>query len=220
MCVRERERRERERERIKKGLQLREELNAAVARIADHQGVVIIHAHPGWVVEFSKSSTFTTITLFAQLLNQAEGLTRIKDSDHMEWVTTSDMQVTMQVHAQSSYPSTTDLEVEEVLLATTTPHRNSIVVLIGHAQHGRRREGRVQIADGRRPMRLLITSSILAKGGDEATRDIKELNLIVPCVGHRDVSIGSTTYSLWRTESSLLLASFISCFSNGVEWNW
>ncbi len=92
-------------------------MNAVV--VADHQGVVIIHAHPGWTIEFSKSRAFT-ITLFAQLLNQAEGLTRIKDLDRMGWCTTRDMQVTMQVHAQSSC-FTTDLEVEEVLLAIT-PH--------------------------------------------------------------------------------------------------
>ncbi len=53
--------------------------------ITDHQGVVIIHAHPGWVIELSKLIARTTITLFAQLLNQAEGLTRIKDLDHIRW---------------------------------------------------------------------------------------------------------------------------------------
>ncbi len=108
-------------------------MNAVVGVITDHQGVVIIHADPGWVVEFSKLSAFTT-TLFAQYLNQAEGLTRIKDLDRMGWASTGDMQVTMQVHAQSSC-ITTDSEVEEVLLAIATPHRDSLVVVISHTQH-------------------------------------------------------------------------------------
>ncbi len=97
-------------------------MNAVVVEITDHQGVVIIHAQSGWILKFSKSSAFTTtITLFAQLLNQAEGLTRITDLDHMGWVSARDMQVTVQVHTQSSCKAT-DLEVEEVLVAITTPH--------------------------------------------------------------------------------------------------
>jgi hypothetical protein len=193
-------------------------LNATVGVITDHQGVVIIHAYPGWIFEFSKSSAYTAI-LFAQCLNQAEGLTRIKDLDRMGWVTASDMQVTMQVNTQSSC-ITTDLEAGEVLLPIRTPHRDSIVVVISHTQHGGRgREERVQIAEIRRPIQLLVTSSLRAQGGDEATRGIKELNSMVACVSHRDVSIGSTTYSLWTFELSLLIASFLVCPSNGIEWN-
>ncbi len=163
--------------------------------------------------------------MFAQCLNHAEGLTRIKDLDLIGWITTSDMQVTMQVH---THPSciTTDLEVEEELLAINTPHWDSPVEIISHTQHrnrGRRRgrrEGRVQIADIIGPIQLLIIASFLAKGGDEATRGIKELNPMVVSVSHRDVSIGSTTYSSWTFELSLLLTSFTTCSSNGIEWNW
>ncbi len=129
------------------------------------------------------------------------------------------MQVTIQVHTQPSC-MTTDLEVEEVKLAITTPHRDSIVVF-SHTQHGRRwREARVQIADIRRIIQLLIITSSLAKGGDEATRGIKELNSMVKLVSHRDISIGSTTYSIWIIELSLLIASIIACSSNDIEWNW
>jgi hypothetical protein len=90
------------------------------------------------------------------------------------------MQVTMQVHTQSSC-LTTDLEVEEVLLAITTPHRDAIVVMISHSKdRGRRRgEGRVQIADIRSHMEVMILTSRLAKGGEEATRGIKELKSII-----------------------------------------
>ncbi len=104
-------------------------MNAVVASITHHQGVVIIHAHPSWTTELSTLNAFTTFALFAQCLNQAEGLTRIKDLDYMGWWTTRDMQVTMQIHTQPSC-STTDLEVEEVLMAITTPHRDALVFVI------------------------------------------------------------------------------------------
>ncbi len=78
----------------------------------------------------------------------------------------------------------------------------------------------MQIADVRREIQLLITSSLLAKGGDEATRGIKELNSIIFGVSHRDVSIGSTTLSLWKFELPFLITSFLTCSPNGIEWNW
>ena len=118
-----------------KRLQLRKELNALIVGITNHQSVVIVHTHPCWKIEFPKSSVFTTI-LLAQLLYQMEGLTRIKDLHHMVYILTRDMQITMQVHTQSSCTST-DLEIEEVLLAITTPHRDSSVAIVRHTQHGR-----------------------------------------------------------------------------------
>ncbi len=78
----------------------------------------------------------------------------------------------------------------------------------------------MQIADIKRNIEFLIITPLLAKGGDEATRGIKELNSVDVRVGHRDASIGSTTHSLWIIELSLLIASVTVYSSNGIEWNW
>ncbi len=195
-------------------------MDAMIVGITDHQGVVIIHAHAGGIRELSKSSTNPT-TLFAQLLNQTKGVTRVVDADHMQWVTTRDMQVSMQVHAHA-FGMSTKSKIGEVLTTIATPHRHSTVAVLSHTPDGGRRgrEARVQIADSTWPIQLLVTSSFLAKGGDEATRGVQELNSMMVSVSHRDVSIGSTTHSLWLVELTFRITSILACSSNGIQWSW
>ncbi len=78
----------------------------------------------------------------------------------------------------------------------------------------------MQITEVVRVIEFVEPPSKLAKGGDEATRGIKELDSMIVKISHRNVSIGSTAHSLWIIELSLLIASIITCSSNGIEWNW